>query len=367
MASSKPQLYDARIPYTLAPELNMFMAWPFLPQGVHQQPASSSRTMLLQENGIQPPPPLSQPPSIPQQPPAIPPSHPQPSLSSSKRTTLHNPTTTTTTTTTTTITTDPSAAPAAPAAPAAIDDPRYMTMASRLAAYYRQRCEAVVRFQQERCRAWAAAQRQKSQEMMQAATVIVAWYTRERIARRRRKRKRAFKRGLMARGAAAAVGDGGGDDDGGGVSKHAGDLRLGGGGGGRIFKEEAVRRWVMGVPILGRCRGGGGGGVGNPVASKYADGAAGSSSPSTAGRQLPADKDEVGFDMDRERTPDTDTQLFNVADNIIKSHLARIDVPLLRVLSSDESESESESDGEEEDLMDYEDDEGEDGGEEENE
>lgn len=69
------------------------------------------------------------------------------------------------------------------------------------------------------------------------------------------------------------------------------------------------------------------------------------------GRELPVDKEERDFDMDREVPADKDTQLFSVADNLIKSHLARIDVPLLGVLSFDESDSESESEYE---AMDYE-------------
>jgi hypothetical protein len=110
---------------------------------------------------------------------------------------------------------------------------------------------------------------------------------------------------------------------------------------GRITKGERVRRWVMDVPI--------------PARSKEGGGEARSVGGSSAGREVPLDKDEVEFDMDREVPADKDTQLFTVADNLIKSHLARVDVPLLGVLSFDESESESE----EEDFMDYEDEEGE--------
>ncbi|KAG7292558.1 hypothetical protein NEMBOFW57_002593 [Staphylotrichum longicolle] len=153
-------------------------------------------------------------------------------------------------------------------------------MASRIASYYQQRCQA----------------RQKCQEMMQAATVIVAWYIRDRIARRRRRQKRAFKRGWprgrpsRRRPRPVVPGEGAGS------------------GAGRVTKGEAVRR-----------------------------------GPITLGREMPRDRDEVDFDMDREVPADKDTQLFHVADNLIKSHLARIDVPLL-------GESESESD-----FMDYED------------
>lgn len=99
----------------------------------------------------------------------------------------------------------------------------------------------------------------------------------------------------------------------------------------------------MGVPIKGKGKKQGGG-----------DDAG---STSTASKGLPADKEERDFDMDREVPADKDTQLFSVADNLIKSHLARVDVPLLGVLSFDESESESES---EDDFMDYEEDEEED-------
>jgi hypothetical protein len=157
--------------------------------------------------------------------------------------------------------------------------------------------------------------------MMQAATVIVAWYIRDRISRRRKRRRRAFRRGLAVRG---------GDRDVGG---------FGAGAGGRVTKGEAVRRWVMGVPIEKKKKSGKGGDGGEEA----------STAPSSKG--LPADKEEVDFDMDREVPADKDSQLFSVADNLIKSHLARVDVPLLGVLSFDESESESES---EDDFMDYE-------------
>ncbi|KAL2257664.1 hypothetical protein VTK26DRAFT_9329 [Humicola hyalothermophila] len=79
-------------------------------------------------------------------------------------------------------------------------------------------------------------------------------------------------------------------------------------------------------------------------------------SPSDPTRDLPADKEEIDFDMDRETPADKDSQLFDVANNIIKSHLASVDVPLLGLLSFDESDSESES---EYDVMDYEGDVGE--------
>jgi hypothetical protein len=74
---------------------------------------------------------------------------------------------------------------------------------------------------------------------------------------------------------------------------------------------------------------------------------------------VPLDREEADFDVDREVPADKDTQLFNVADSLIKRHLATVDVPLLGVLSFDESESESENEEEEEDFMDYEEEEGE--------
>ncbi|KAL2017492.1 hypothetical protein VTK56DRAFT_2034 [Thermocarpiscus australiensis] len=216
---------------------------------------------------------------------------------------------------------DPPAAPAAMAAATAAGtgepvDPRYVAMASRLASYYQQRCRAVTRLQQQRFQAWANAQRQKCQELMQAATVIVAWYIRDRIARRRRRRNRAFRRGLAQRSAAS-------------TTVLARD--------GRITKGEAVRRWVMAVPLA--------------VAS-----------PMAGGRELPGDKEEASFDVDRV-AGDKDGRLFNLADNLIKRHLAGADAPLLGVLSLDESESDSES--EDEDFVYYEDEEEEDEDEEE--
>jgi len=189
-------------------------------------------------------------------------------------------------------------------------DPRYLAMASRIAAYYQQRCQAVANFQQQRCQQWAQAQRQKCQEMTQSAMLIVAWYIRDRITRRRKRERRTFKRGLKQK------------------------ERLGGRN--KITKGEAVRRWVMDVPL---------GATASPKAGKMDE-------------KKFLDKEEENFEMDRDDpAPDEDTQLFNVADGMIKSQLARIDVPLLGVLSFDESDDESdnssEEDEEEEDEMEY--------------
>jgi len=192
-------------------------------------------------------------------------------------------------------------------------DPRYLAMASRIAAYYQQRCQAVTNHQQQRCQAWANAQRQKCQETMQAAMLIVAWYIRDRIARRRRKQRRAFKQGLKRRAGARR---GAGND-----SRN------------RITKGEAVRRWVLSVPA----------------------------EPAPAAEDAKSrvlDKEEMEFEMDREvpaANKDKDAHLFSVADNLIKSQLTRIDVPLLGALSfdeSDDSESESEEEFEEEEEED---------------
>jgi len=61
------------------------------------------------------------------------------------------------------------------------------------------------------------------------------------------------------------------------------------------------------------------------------------------------DKDEQNFEMDQENQgQDKDSQLFNIADSMIKSQLARIDVPLLGVLSFDESDDETDSEMEDE-------------------
>ncbi|KAK3988056.1 hypothetical protein QBC44DRAFT_109637 [Cladorrhinum sp. PSN332] len=210
------------------------------------------------------------------------------------------------------VNTDPNAASSAAV------DPRYIAMASRIASYYQQRCQAVANFQQQRCQQWATAQRAKCQEMTQAAMLIVAWYIRDRIQRKRRKQKRGFKRGLK--------------------KKEMQQQRERGRGTG-LTKGETVRRWVLDVPIGGKTEG--------------------------EGRDLPMDEEERAFDVDKVGSGgaesgnsgvrgDKDNQLFQVADNLIKSQLARIDVPMLGVLDFDESESEDESEEEEEEEEDEE-------------
>lgn len=173
-------------------------------------------------------------------------------------------------------------------------DPRYLAMVSRISAYYQQRCQAVANYQQQRCQAWANMQRQKCQQMMQSAMLVVAWYVRDKIRRRRRRQKRQFGRCLSRKCA-----------------------------GQKVAKRESTRRWVLGVPsdVL-------------PA--------------SDAGREKLADQEEAEFTMDKERTPDSDTKLYNVAENIIKSQITKVDVPLMGVLSFDESESETEEENEDE-------------------
>ncbi|OIW34877.1 hypothetical protein CONLIGDRAFT_675829 [Coniochaeta ligniaria NRRL 30616] len=188
-------------------------------------------------------------------------------------------------------------------------DPRYVAMASRISAYYQQRCQAVANYQQQRCQQWANMQRQKCQDMMQAATMVVAWYIRDRIQRRRRRQKHHFRRGLTRK----AVGP-------------------------RPTKGETVRHWVLEVP--------------SDVVSA-----------NEAGQEKLPDPEEADFTMDKESEPDKDTQLYRVADELIKSQVNKIDVPLMGMLEFDESESESESEDEEdfeydqdeEEMDDYED------------
>jgi hypothetical protein len=78
----------------------------------------------------------------------------------------------------------------------------------------------------------------------------------------------------------------------------------------------------------------------------------GALSPNSPFRDDLADKEEAEFNVDKETPPDKDTKLFNVADNLIKSQLSRIDVPLMGALSFDQSDTESEEEEEEEELED---------------
>ncbi|CAK7269808.1 hypothetical protein SEPCBS57363_003788 [Sporothrix epigloea] len=213
--------------------------------------------------------------------------------------------------------------------PMSTSDPRYLVMASRIAAYYHQRCQAIANFQQQRCQAWANMQRQKSQEMTQAAMLVVAWYIRDRIQRRQRRGRRQFRRGLAAK---AAIGNKTPNTR---VTKGGSRGVAAGAADGRVTRGEAVRKWVLQIP------------EGSDVLSPNSPGV----------RDRPVDPDEVSFDIDRDTASDKDLRLYSVADNLIKSQLARIDVPMMGALSFEPSESETDSDedGEEEDEADEDD------------
>lgn len=239
---------------------------------------------------------------------------------------------------TTSPTTDPTSATAIPTL-----DPKYLAMASRIAAYYQQRCQAIANFQQQRCQQWANMQRAKCQEMMQATMLVVAWYIRDRIQRRRRRQKRVFKRGLEQRERQRQL-----------SSSRGGQ----GATGGKVTKGEVVRRWVLDVPI----------GVLPPSASSPVVTTMGGvergngkvPQPSPEVHDPLQDPTEAIFalggnpaELPETKIEDKDSQLYTVADNLIKSQLARIDVPLLGVLNLDESDSEESS----EEEYEYEDDE----------
>lgn len=150
---------------------------------------------------------------------------------------------------------------------------------------------------------------------MQAAMLVVAWYIRDRIGRRRRRNKRSFRRGLREKNHAAAI------------SKRGGG---GAGGSGRLTKGETVRKWVMDIPEVAL-------------------------SPNNGMRDdAGLDKEEREFDVDKEVVPDKDTHLFTVADQMIKSQLAKIDVPLLGALNLEASDDESESEDDEDERYYYE-------------
>lgn len=172
-------------------------------------------------------------------------------------------------------------------------DPKDFAMATRIAAFYQQRCHAIASHQQQRCQAWADTYRKKCQETMQAAMLVVAWYVRDRIRRRRRRQKDRFRRGLRER-RARPVG---------------------------VRKDEAVRRWMVQVPR-------------DPLP------------PNSLVMDKAVDKEEEEFSMDVEAPPDKDAKLYEMAEGMIKSQYRKIEVPLMGVLSFDDSESESEEDNE---------------------
>lgn len=153
---------------------------------------------------------------------------------------------------------------------------------------------------------------------MQAAMLVVAWYIRDRIGRRRRRNKRAFRRGLREKNTAAVMR--------------------------RVPKGETVRKWVMGIPD-------------NSIPTSL-DALMNMSSPHNKlsddqPQSVVLDAEERAFDVEKEVQPDKDSQLFAVADQMIKSQLAKIDVPLLGALNLDDSDSETEEDDEDMDKYYY--------------
>lgn len=64
------------------------------------------------------------------------------------------------------------------------------------------------------------------------------------------------------------------------------------------------------------------------------------------------DQEEADFTMDKESSPDPDSKLLSIADGLIRSQLAEVNVPLMGVLNFDESDSEEEEDEEEEEEED---------------
>ncbi|CAI4216568.1 unnamed protein product [Parascedosporium putredinis] len=155
-------------------------------------------------------------------------------------------------------------------------DPKDMVMATRIAAFYQQRCQAITNYQQQRCQAWANTYRQKCHETMQAAMLVVAWYVRDRIRRRRRKQKDKFRRGLRERRTQPRP----------------------------VPKGERVRRWVSQVPQ-------------DPLPVD------------TLPMDRIMDKDEASFSVDAETAPDRDTKLFEMADNLIKSQYRNIEMEVV--------------------------------------
>ncbi|KAL2757470.1 hypothetical protein ACRALDRAFT_1060837 [Sodiomyces alcalophilus JCM 7366] len=181
-------------------------------------------------------------------------------------------------------------------------DPRYLTMASQIASYYQQRCQAISNAQQQRCQAWANMHRQKCQEAMQAAMLVVAWYIRDRIQRRRRKEKRKFRAGLRARNQAPQR------------SRH------GGGGDPR----ESVCRWLMQLPE-------------DPVSPDVP--------PVEAGPEKKEKEKEPAVDGNF-GPEDDDAKLYDMADRLIKSQSGKVGVPMLGMLSFEESDGDTESEDE---------------------
>lgn len=123
--------------------------------------------------------------------------------------------------------------------------------------------------------------------------LVVAWYVRDRIKRRRRRQKDRFRRGLREMRAKPRP----------------------------VAKRQAVREWVTQVP--------------RDVFP-----------PDSVSMNKVTDKEEEGFSMDAEAPRDKDSKLLEMADGLIRSQYRNIEVPLMGVLSFDESDSESDASAE---------------------
>ncbi|KAL5612397.1 hypothetical protein BROUX41_000076 [Berkeleyomyces rouxiae] len=182
-----------------------------------------------------------------------------------------------------------------------VDAAKYATAVSRIATYYQQRCQAIANFQHQKCQAWATVQRQKCQETMQAAMLVVAWYVRDRIRRRRKKQKRRFYNGLKALGARSHKGS----------PSPATDAEAP-----RVNKSDAIHRWIHDIPEEMNL-------------------------PDVKLNQSAADAEDGTSSTDDDIPIDRDGKLLQIADNLIKSQYRKLNVPLLGLLTFDESSGES--------------------------
>lgn len=186
----------------------------------------------------------------------------------------------------------------------AATDARYLAITTRVASYYQQRCLAVANYQQQQYQACTNAYRAKCRETMQSAMLVVAWYVRDRISRRRRRARNRFRRGLAEKCASRPA----------------------------VTKGESVRRWIVEVE------------QGTPTTPVENDHDPRTSPPHSeegfSPREVPFDRDEGDFSM-HHGMADKDTELLNVANNLMQNQLVEVHLPLFGVLSLDESDSES--------------------------
>ncbi|KAL1899648.1 hypothetical protein Cpir12675_001325 [Ceratocystis pirilliformis] len=191
--------------------------------------------------------------------------------------------------------------PMLPGFPGDADSVKYANTVSQIASYYQQRCQAIANFQHQKCQAWATVQRQKCQETMQAAMLVVAWYVRDRIRRRRKKQKRRFHSGLKALGThnqkMTTISGAHEEPD-------------------KINKSDAVSRWILNVPEE-------------------------MTSPNVVGTAEEPAESEDPTSPDTDAPLGRDGKLLRIADNLIRSQYRKLNVPLLGLLSFDESSGES--------------------------